>query len=69
MRPLRFYKKCYQEDHTFQSRWDAEYLFIEFKGKPMCLVCSEIISVMNDFNLSCHYNCYNCTKYNASYWT
>ena len=37
---------------------------IESKGKPMCLVCLETISVMKDFNLSRHY--YNCTEHNAS---
>ena len=57
-----FTENSINKNCTFQSRWE-EYIFLEFKGKPMCLVCLETISVMDDFNLHRH----NCTAiYNAS---
>uniref|UniRef100_A0A673LB00 DUF4371 domain-containing protein n=1 Tax=Sinocyclocheilus rhinocerous TaxID=307959 RepID=A0A673LB00_9TELE len=29
------------ENRVFQSRWKTKYIFTEFKGAPMCLVCLE----------------------------
>lgn len=56
-------RKIYQENRAFQAKWEAEYLFTEFKGKPMCLVCLETISVIKDYNLSRHYNSLHKVKY------
>ena len=33
-----------------------DYLFAEFKGKAMCLVCLHTCQVMKDYNLSRHYS-------------
>uniref|UniRef100_A0A3Q3ISJ2 SPIN-DOC-like zinc-finger domain-containing protein n=1 Tax=Monopterus albus TaxID=43700 RepID=A0A3Q3ISJ2_MONAL len=44
-------------------RWETDYLIIDFKGKPVCLVCLETLSVMNDFNISRHYNTLHKFKY------
>uniref|UniRef100_A0A3B4Z8N2 DUF4371 domain-containing protein n=1 Tax=Stegastes partitus TaxID=144197 RepID=A0A3B4Z8N2_9TELE len=41
-----------QENRMFQARWETVYLFTEFKGKPMCLVCLETKSAMKDYNLT-----------------
>ncbi len=49
-------RKLYQENRSFQSRWETDHLFMEFKGKPMCVVFLETKSAMTDFNLSRHYN-------------
>ena len=27
------------ENRGFQERWEAEYMFADVKGKPVCLVC------------------------------
>uniref|UniRef100_A0A3Q3GZU0 HAT C-terminal dimerisation domain-containing protein n=1 Tax=Labrus bergylta TaxID=56723 RepID=A0A3Q3GZU0_9LABR len=48
---------------VFQPRWETDYLFTEFKGKPLCLVCLETKSAMKDFNLSRHYNTTHKDKY------
>uniref|UniRef100_A0A3Q3JPD4 SPIN-DOC-like zinc-finger domain-containing protein n=1 Tax=Monopterus albus TaxID=43700 RepID=A0A3Q3JPD4_MONAL len=61
-------RKIDQENRVFQVRWETDYLFIDFKGKPMCLVCLEILSVMKDFNISRHYNILHKVKY-AKYTT
>uniref|UniRef100_A0A3Q3EJT1 SPIN-DOC-like zinc-finger domain-containing protein n=1 Tax=Labrus bergylta TaxID=56723 RepID=A0A3Q3EJT1_9LABR len=47
----------------FPPRWETDYLFTEFKGKPLCLVCLETKSAMKDFNLSRHYNTTHKDKY------
>uniref|UniRef100_A0A8C4FDD0 General transcription factor II-I repeat domain-containing protein 2 n=1 Tax=Dicentrarchus labrax TaxID=13489 RepID=A0A8C4FDD0_DICLA len=46
-----------------RHKWESDYLFTEFKGKHMCLVCLETKSAMKDFNLSCHYNMMHEDKY------
>lgn len=56
-------RKIDQENRVFLAKWEAEYLFTEFKGKPMCLVCLETISVTKDYNLSRHYNSMHKVKY------
>uniref|UniRef100_A0A3Q3H434 HAT C-terminal dimerisation domain-containing protein n=1 Tax=Labrus bergylta TaxID=56723 RepID=A0A3Q3H434_9LABR len=45
------------------DKWETDYLFTEFKGKPLCLVCLETKSAMKDFNLSRHYNTTHKDKY------
>uniref|UniRef100_A0A3P8SYK1 HAT C-terminal dimerisation domain-containing protein n=1 Tax=Amphiprion percula TaxID=161767 RepID=A0A3P8SYK1_AMPPE len=42
-------RKLDQENRIFQARWETDYLFTEFKGKPMCLVCLETKSAMKYF--------------------
>uniref|UniRef100_A0A3B4ZZY3 HAT C-terminal dimerisation domain-containing protein n=1 Tax=Stegastes partitus TaxID=144197 RepID=A0A3B4ZZY3_9TELE len=49
-------RKHDQENRIFQARWETDYLFTEFKGRPMCLVCLETKSAMKDYNLSRHNN-------------
>uniref|UniRef100_A0A3Q1BIY7 HAT C-terminal dimerisation domain-containing protein n=1 Tax=Amphiprion ocellaris TaxID=80972 RepID=A0A3Q1BIY7_AMPOC len=49
-------RKLDQENSIFQVRWETDYLFTEFKGKPICLVCLETKSAKKDFNSSRHYN-------------
>lgn len=47
----------------FQERWETEYLFVEHREKPMCLVCKETLAVAKEFNLRRHYE----TKHKAKY--
>jgi len=34
---------------------DKEVLFIEWKGKALCLICRETVAVLKDFNINRHY--------------
>uniref|UniRef100_A0A3B3IFR8 Uncharacterized protein n=1 Tax=Oryzias latipes TaxID=8090 RepID=A0A3B3IFR8_ORYLA len=43
-----------QSMSTF-SRWEAEYMFTEVHGKPVCLLCGERLSVMKEYNLRRHH--------------
>uniref|UniRef100_A0A3B1JTT5 SPIN-DOC-like zinc-finger domain-containing protein n=1 Tax=Astyanax mexicanus TaxID=7994 RepID=A0A3B1JTT5_ASTMX len=55
--------KLDRENRIFQTKWEEEYLFTEFKGKPMCLVCLETLSALKDYNLSRHYSTLHKVKY------
>ncbi|KAM4566993.1 general transcription factor II-I repeat domain-containing protein 2-like [Odontesthes bonariensis] len=48
-------RKVDAENRDFQARWEAEYLFTEVKGKPVCLLCGESVAVMKEYNLRRHY--------------
>ncbi|KAL4009366.1 hypothetical protein ACER0C_003218 [Sarotherodon galilaeus] len=48
-------RKVYGEHREFQARWEAEYMFTEVKGKPVCLLCGESVAVMKEYNLRRHY--------------
>jgi len=63
MAKSRSKRKLDQENRVFQVKWESDYLFTEFKDKPMCLVCLETLSAMKDFNLSRHYNTLHKVKY------
>lgn len=56
-------RKLDRENRIFQPKWEDEYLFTEFKGKPMCLVCLETLSALKDYNLNRHYNTLHKVKY------
>lgn len=48
-------RKVDAENRGFQDRWEAEYMFTEIKGKPMCLLCEESLAAMKEYNLRRHY--------------
>ncbi|KAM6972592.1 general transcription factor II-I repeat domain-containing protein 2-like [Aplochiton taeniatus] len=48
-------RKVDDENRGFQARWEAEYMFTEVKGKPVCLLCGESVAVMKEYNLRRHY--------------
>lgn len=56
-------RKVDNEFRVFQEKWTNDYFFIQFKDKPMCLLCSESLSVMKEFNLKRHY----ITKHSSLY--
>ena len=51
------------EYRQFPARWETEYLFCEFKQKPMCLVCQESLAVFKEYNLQRHFE----TKHHEFY--
>ena len=48
-------RKVDAENRRFQTRWEAEYMFTEVKGKPVCLLCGESLAVMKEYNLRRHH--------------
>ena len=48
-------RKVDAESRGFQARWEAEYMFTEVNGKPVCLLCGESLAVMKEYNLRRHH--------------
>ena len=48
----------------FQEKWTLQYFFVEFKNKPLCLICNESVSVMKEYNVKRHQS-----KHSAKYDT
>ncbi|XP_042198919.1 general transcription factor II-I repeat domain-containing protein 2A-like [Callorhinchus milii] len=58
-------RKIDVENRKFQSKWEMEYLFVESNGKPQCLVCMQVLSVLKEFNIGRHYNALHKAKYDG----
>jgi len=43
----KFDKEC----RVFQDIWSVSHFFTEVNGKPVCLVCSQQVSVVKDYNI------------------
>ncbi|XP_072900801.1 general transcription factor II-I repeat domain-containing protein 2-like [Hemitrygon akajei] len=51
------------ENRGFQGRWEAEYMFADIKGKPVCLVCGDGVAVIKEYNVRQHYETKHHDKY------
>ncbi|MBN3303579.1 PA24C phospholipase, partial [Amia calva] len=49
-------RKVDAECHVFQEKWTNYLLFVEVKGKPVCLVCEDALAVMEKASLERHYS-------------
>lgn len=59
-------RKVDTECRVFQEKWSLSYLFTEVNGKPVCLVCSQHVSVLKEYNLRRHNETLHAEKYNHS---
>ena len=57
-------RKVDAECRVFQEKWTSSYLFTELNGKAVCLVCSQHVSVLKEYNLRRHYVSLHADKYN-----
>ena len=48
-------RKVDSEARIFQEKWTIDYFFTCVNDKPVCLLCSESISVMKEYNVKRHY--------------
>uniref|UniRef100_A0AAR2KAY8 SPIN-DOC-like zinc-finger domain-containing protein n=1 Tax=Pygocentrus nattereri TaxID=42514 RepID=A0AAR2KAY8_PYGNA len=48
-------RKVDSENRAFQNRWEAEYMFTDIAGKPVCLISGAIVAVFKEFNQRQHY--------------
>ncbi|KAL0163337.1 hypothetical protein M9458_042733, partial [Cirrhinus mrigala] len=51
------------ENRGFQERWEAEYMFVDIGGKPVCLVCGGNVAVNKEYNIRRHYETKHEDKY------
>lgn len=58
-------RKIEEEKRVFNELWTELYFFIEFKGKPLCLICQKSISVVKEYNLKRHYDTEHKAKFDC----
>ena len=56
-------RKVDTDPRIFQEKWTIDYFFTPINEKPVCLLCSESVSVMEEYNVRRHY----VTKHSAKY--
>ena len=57
-------RKIDDENRTFNTSWENNYLFIINKKKKLqCLVCLSVIVVLKEYNLKKHYMTKHLSKY------
>ena len=47
----------------FQDSWTLDYLFIEWKDKPLCSICGKKLSAAQLFSVKRHYKTLHEAKY------
>lgn len=58
-------RKIEEEKRVFNELWTELYFFIEFKGKPLCLICQKSISAVKEYNLKRHYDTEHKAKFDC----
>lgn len=48
-------RKVGDEHRQFQEKWEMQYFFVEHRGTPTCLICTEKVALHKDYNLKRHY--------------
>ncbi|CAI5682279.1 unnamed protein product [Oreochromis niloticus] len=56
-------RKVDPECRVFQEKWSSSYLFTEVNVKAVCLVCSQHVAVLKEYNLRRHYVSLHADKY------
>jgi len=56
-------RKVDKECRVFQDSWSVSYFFTEMIGIPVCLVCSQQVSVVKEYNIRRHYETHHAEKY------
>ena len=51
------------ENRSFQDRGEADYLFVNVKDRPVCLVCGVNVVVMKEYNIRRLYETKHQDKY------
>ncbi|KAE8606895.1 hypothetical protein XENTR_v10010916 [Xenopus tropicalis] len=49
------HRKVDSENRSFKERWELDYFFVKCNGKPLCLLCSQILAVCKEYNVKRHY--------------
>jgi len=56
-------RKVDKECRVFQDSWSVSYFFTEVNGIPVCLVCSQQVSVVKEYNIRWHYETHHAERY------
>ena len=47
--------KVGDEHRQFQEKWGVQYLFVDRRGNPTCVICTDKVAVHKEYNLKHHY--------------
>ena len=56
-------RKVNDEHRLFQEKWETEYFFVEHRGIPTCLICTEKVAVHKEYNIRRHYSTRHAEEY------
>ncbi len=56
-------RKVGDEHRQFQEKWEMEYFFVEHRGTPTCLICTEKVPVYKEYNDRRHYSTRHAEEY------
>ena len=56
-------RKLRDEGRAFNEQWTENYLFIENRGKSVCLVCTETVACLKEYNIKRHYDTKHATTH------
>ena len=56
-------RKVGEEHRQFQEKWELQYFFVEHRGTPTCLICTEKVAVHKEYNLKRHYTTRHAEEY------
>lgn len=56
-------RRVTEEFRNFQDKWTINYFFVEFKTKPICLICNNSVSVLKEYNIKRHYETKHANKF------
>lgn len=56
-------RKVGDEHRQFQEKWEMQYFFVEHRGTPTCLICTEKVAVHKEYNLKRHYTTRHAEEY------
>lgn len=48
-------RKVVDEHRQFQEKWGVQYFFVDHRGNPTCVICTEKVAVHKEYNLKRHY--------------
>lgn len=49
-------RKLFEENRVFNDAWTDLYFFINYNGKPLCLICQKTIAIQKEYNVKRHYD-------------
>ena len=56
-------RKVGDEHRQFQEKWEKEYFFVEHKGIPTCLICTDKVAAHKEYNIRRHYSTRHAEEY------
>ena len=56
-------RKVGDEHRQFQEKWELQYFFVEHRGIPTCLICTDKVALHKEYNIKRHYSTKHAEEY------